>query len=176
MKTKKTKKTKKTTICIGCNVAFDRFFVKRKKKYNLSKRRYCLKCSPYGQYAKQKKPIVNGKRQCKTCLEWKSLKEFTIRTRGYFRPNCKPCEGKRITSYGQKMKKRSVEYLGGKCSACGYNKCMRSMTFHHLDPNKKDFSLAKKKSLKWETIKAELDKCILVCANCHGEIHAGIFA
>ena len=62
--------------------------------------------------------------------------------------------------------------LGGKCSKCGYNKCLEALDFHHDKGNKegmiskltKDFS--KQKSLK------EVKKCILLCANCHRELHA----
>lgn len=74
------------------------------------------------------------------------------------------------------IKKQLVEYKGGCCSVCGYNKSFRSLHFHHINPEEKDFTLGR----KWgklgfnETIKKELDKCILVCANCHGEIHDGM--
>lgn len=70
-------------------------------------------------------------------------------------------------------KVKSIEYKGGKCQLCGYNKCKSSLSFHHLDPNEKDFSIS---SVNWsfDRIKNELDKCILVCTNCHGEIHEGL--
>lgn len=70
------------------------------------------------------------------------------------------------------MRKKAVEYLGGKCSICGYNKCMASLDFHHKDPSKKNFGLSRQGATRtWEKMKAELDKCILLCSNCHGEIH-----
>lgn len=71
-------------------------------------------------------------------------------------------------------KQKAIQYKGGSCSVCGYNKCYYSMIFHHLDPNSKDFDLGGNHCRKWETIKAELDKCVLLCHNCHGEVHAGI--
>jgi hypothetical protein len=73
------------------------------------------------------------------------------------------------------IKKELVEYKGGCCIVCGYNKSLRSLHFHHLDPSKKDFSISR----KWdklglnESVKKELDKCVLLCANCHGEVHDG---
>lgn len=48
------------------------------------------------------------------------------------------------------------------------------MDFHHRDPNQKDFGIGTGHTRAWEKVKAELDKCILVCRNCHGEIHAGV--
>lgn len=72
----------------------------------------------------------------------------------------------------KKLKQMAVEYKGGKCVQCSYNKCLRAMEFHHLDPNEKDFGIsANGYTLSWEKIKKELDKCILVCSNCHAEIH-----
>lgn len=48
---------------------------------------------------------------------------------------------------------------------------MRSLDFHHKDPNTKEFSIGKEGCIGWEKVKKEIDKCILVCSNCHGEIH-----
>lgn len=68
---------------------------------------------------------------------------------------------------------KSIEYKGGKCQICGYDKCKSSLAFHHLDPSQKDFNISKL-NRSFEKIKSELDKCILVCSNCHGEIHEGL--
>jgi 5-methylcytosine-specific restriction endonuclease McrA len=72
----------------------------------------------------------------------------------------------------QNIKLRAVEYKGGKCSICSYDKCIAAMEFHHMNPLEKDFSVSKKGACtSWDRVKVELDKCILVCANCHREIH-----
>lgn len=72
----------------------------------------------------------------------------------------------------KKLKQMSIDYKGGCCQKCGYNKCNGALEFHHLDPNKKDFAISSKGDTKsWEKLQNELDKCILVCANCHREIH-----
>lgn len=69
-------------------------------------------------------------------------------------------------------KLKAIEYLGGKCSICGYDRCTASLDFHHLDPSSKEFGIgANGITRSWEKTKAELDKCILVCKNCHGELH-----
>ena len=77
-----------------------------------------------------------------------------------------------VITWRQRTKLKAVQYLGGSCSKCGYNKCLGSLQFHHTDPSKKDFSISGK-SISWDKIKTELDKCILVCSNCHGELHYG---
>ncbi len=75
----------------------------------------------------------------------------------------------------KKLREMAREYAGGKCAVCGYAKCSRALSFHHLDPKKKDFGVAAKGLTRsWEKIKNEIDKCILLCANCHMEIHEGI--
>jgi hypothetical protein len=84
---------------------------------------------------------------------------------------CIKCDSVWNKKYTQKLKQQCVEYKGGSCRNCGYNKYIGALDFHHIDPSEKDFSFSKKKA-KWETLKAELDKCILLCANCHREAHA----
>ena len=71
------------------------------------------------------------------------------------------------------IKKRLIEYKGGECQICGYNKCQDALEFHHLDPSKKDYNISGG-TKSFNTLKSEVDKCILVCANCHREIHSGI--
>lgn len=74
------------------------------------------------------------------------------------------------------LKEKSLAYKGGKCEKCGYNKCDSALEFHHLDHNKKDFGISQDGNTRpWNQIKEELDKCVLLCANCHRETHAGLF-
>ena len=75
----------------------------------------------------------------------------------------------------RKIKKKAVDYKGGVCSICGYDKCLAALTFHHLNPNEKDFGISDKAhKISWDRIRRELDKCALLCANCHHEVHDGI--
>jgi hypothetical protein len=70
------------------------------------------------------------------------------------------------------LKQMAVEHKGGQCQKCGYNKCISALDFHHIEPQHKDFGISHKGLTRsWEAIKKEIDKCILVCANCHREIH-----
>lgn len=77
----------------------------------------------------------------------------------------------KVKTRRQKLKQMGVEYLGGKCCKCGYNDCIWALEFHHTNSNEKDFSISKYSNLSWNRIKKELNKCILVCSNCHKEIH-----
>jgi hypothetical protein len=63
-----------------------------------------------------------------------------------------------------------VEYKGGSCGLCGYDRCLRALDFHHLDPARKGFTLAGSHLRSWKALRAELDMCILVCSNCHAEL------
>jgi hypothetical protein len=82
---------------------------------------------------------------------------------------------KAVAERRRRLRLKAIEYGGGKCQLCGYRKCPHALSFHHLDPTKKDFGLsARGLTRSWEKMKPEIDKCILVCANCHAEIHAGI--
>jgi len=74
-------------------------------------------------------------------------------------------------------KKNAINLFGGKCQICFYDKCQKSLNFHHIDPSLKKFEISKafcKYPRPDEEVKEELKKCILVCANCHNEIHAGM--
>ena len=75
----------------------------------------------------------------------------------------------------KKLREMARDYKGGKCILCGYNKCQRALSFHHLNPKEKDFDLSSRGLTRsWERIKKEIDKCVLLCANCHMEVHDGI--
>jgi len=81
---------------------------------------------------------------------------------------------KAVADRRRKLKQMVVEYKGGVCTICGYKKYVGAFDLHHLDSTKKDFGLSTRGLTRsWEKIKAEADKCILVCANCHREIHGG---
>lgn len=84
---------------------------------------------------------------------------------------CVTCYVERQKRLRKEKKKRAIAYKGGCCSRCGYNKYDEALEFHHLDPSEKETG-AEIRHLSWDRLKAELDKCILVCANCHREIHA----
>ncbi len=82
---------------------------------------------------------------------------------------------KAVKKRRKKLKAMAIEYKGGKCQFCGYLKYQGALEFHHLDPSKKDFGLGTRGLTRsWKRIKKEADKCVLVCSNCHKEIHGGL--
>jgi hypothetical protein len=109
-------------------------------------------------------PVTAKKRYCASC----ALERATRITAP--RQNYKIVKTRRA-----KLKEFAVQYKGGKCIICSYDKCHRSMGFHHLDPTKKDFGISTKSFHRSKAaLILELDKCVLLCANCHGEVHDGI--
>lgn len=88
---------------------------------------------------------------------------------------CRKCSSDAVIRRRQKLKQKAIEHKGGACEICGYDKCVGALTFHHLDPNEKDFGISRSGHTRsWERLKIELDKCALLCANCHAEVHAGL--
>ena len=69
------------------------------------------------------------------------------------------------------FKIRCVVYKGGKCQKCGYEKCHTALDFHHRDNKEKEFGINIMRGKSWAIVTAELDKCDLLCANCHREQH-----
>lgn len=82
----------------------------------------------------------------------------------------------KFKSFRARWKKAIVYASGGKCQCCGYDKTEKALEFHHINPDEKEFTLGQMKSSPTmnSSVVAELKKCILVCSNCHKEIHAGI--
>lgn len=72
-------------------------------------------------------------------------------------------------------KNELVDLFGGKCQVCGYDRCDTALTFHHLNPATKSFTISKAPPYtKKELIISEAKKCMLLCFNCHQEYHAGL--
>ena len=77
-----------------------------------------------------------------------------------------------VMNWRNRTKRKLIEYKGGKCEMCGYDKIeyARAFSFHHLDSNQKDFGVSGK-SWSFERLKSETDKCQLLCVRCHAELH-----
>lgn len=75
----------------------------------------------------------------------------------------------------RKVKSLLIKEMGGKCALCGYDKCQEALQFHHLNPEDKAFGIAENGSTKaFSTLLEEAKKCVLLCANCHAEVEAGV--
>lgn len=88
------------------------------------------------------------------------------------RLRCVACVKAAVTKRRRKLKELAIEYKGGRCKHCGYHRCHAALEFHHLDPNEKDFGIAANGATRsFDKLKKELDKCIMLCSNCHREEH-----
>jgi len=79
----------------------------------------------------------------------------------------------RVKEFRRQRKFMAVGYKGGKCQKCGYCRCVQALEFHHRDPSEKAESNAPRAIdflLTWDKLTAELDKCDMLCANCHREV------
>jgi transposase-like protein len=92
--------------------------------------------------------------------------------RGYFR--CKSCRREAVVRRRRRAKETLVAEGGGCCRLCGYDRCVAALAFHHLDPSRKEFGLARRGAHSIEAQRAEVRKCILLCSNCHAEVENGI--
>lgn len=135
---------------------------------NLQNRKYCLIYSPFKSNNRKKleqgKPILEGTdSNCFGCLKNYIFRRHQAMTVAL----CSACTSKQRR---RRIKLKAVAYKGGRCQNCGYDKCVGAMDFHHTNPHEKDFTISGNAG-RWEIIKEELDKCELLCKNCHAEQH-----
>ena len=67
-----------------------------------------------------------------------------------------------------------LDEAGGRCAACGYDRCTANLHFHHVDPATKAFAVNMRYGRSLEAYRQEAKKCDLLCANCHGEVEFGL--
>jgi len=80
-----------------------------------------------------------------------------------------------ISEQRRKIKRKLIDYSGGKCVKCGYSKCNSALAFHHINPNEKEFAVGCGVTVSYDTHKLECDKCLVLCHNCHSEFHDGLW-
>lgn len=118
-------------------------------------------------------------KKCKKCLNEKQKSEFYGQIKKgpngqswpYLDCYCKECRMKYTATRSIEIKTKAVNYLGGKCAICGLVDLVCVYDFHHIDPSKKEISIGDRGGMSFETLRPELDKCILLCANCHRKQH-----
>ena len=162
-------------ICKNCKKRFPCKVIIDNKEVLIGKRLYCLECNPYRcrNFWKGKKVQAkdeNGKRKllkrkfvCEECG-----KTFIQKTRN------KVCTGCRCKKSRHEKKQKALKLKGGKCLVCGYS-CSVSLDFHHTNGLEKKFNLSSGWNKPWEKIEKEMQQCVLLCRNCHGEYHADLF-
>lgn len=165
-------------ICARCG---KEFFEDWRKD---TKRSPCSYCGPSCSHSRDQTEDLNKRRsrllrkvEVKYCSQCGKI--LAPNNKSVFCQACKPHGRKSREDYQRiqnnkhmEFKRLLVEYMGGKCEICGYNKCIKALEFHHISPLEKEFSLsdyAKSKNL--EIAKVELSKCKLLCSNCHRELH-----
>jgi hypothetical protein len=106
------------------------------------------------------------------------LVEFHLYARGNgkTRWKCKRCAGEAVTRRHRALKRLLVDEAGGRCAVCGYDRAIRNLHFHHVDRATKSFPMTMARGKAEAAYRAEMAKCVLVCANCHGEIEEGVIA
>ena len=121
------------------------------KRRNLKNRKFCLDCSPFGRH----------------------------NTRDLTQPRSVPNERYRVWQEKARLERKRVlvDLCGGRCLHCGYNQCVAALEFHHCDPADKVFALSKGNLLRpWPVLLIEVEKCDLLCANCHRELEENLRA
>lgn len=149
-------------ICVECKQSFPTRKRLGNKIVSLHNRKYCLDCSPYGKRIKcgpKPKSISILEKKCIKCGKTNKAKKNLV---------CNTC---RSFESRTKNKLKAIEIKGGQCQKCGYNKSRKALVFHHRDPSTKHFTIAWAWHLSWQKIQEEIEKCDLLCSNCHIELH-----
>lgn len=128
-------------------------------------------CNDLGIYSRKITQRKDSK-ICGRCKHSKDKNEFYLQKDNTYSSYCKVCYAEVVKLNKQIFKIKCLEYKGKQCEVCGYNKCIGALHFHHIDPFKKNFSISEFRYREFnDTIKSELDKCQVLCANCHAEQH-----
>jgi cytochrome c553 len=99
--------------------------------------------------------------------------EFGLYGQADPRWKCKRCVAAYVTRRHQKVRRILVVEARGCCAVCGYDRCGYNLQFHHVDPASKSIEMSMRSGKSLASYREEAKKCVLVCANCHGEIETG---
>ena len=125
---------------------------------------HCAKCSSKNRIKKQ---------HICPCGE-SDLSKFYAKSKGRMQHHCKKCHNSYTIKRWVDIKIKAISYKDGKCNRCGFSSHHYSVyEFHHIKGQEKTHDWNKLRKCKWETIKSELDKCEMLCANCHRIEHEG---
>jgi len=133
-------------ICKGCGEKIPCRAIVDGKERALGTRRFCLLCRPYNK-CYQKYANLSDKRKRQMSLS--------------------------VMRLGVRRKAELVRMAGGKCEQCGYDRCLKALSFHHKDPSQKKFPINARTMCKgMDIVIDEMKKCSILCLNCHAEDEA----
>ncbi len=126
-------------------------------------------------------------KECNKCHTEKDLSEFASHPTQGTQSNCKVCQrlisaewyqnnkNKQIanaTRNNKKYRRRIFEYKESlSCESCGEEETV-CLDFHHKNPDEKEFSICNYNGAGWDRVLLEIQKCHVLCANCHRKVHA----
>lgn len=150
--------------CNKCQSSFPNHIIINNKEHNLQSRKYCLECSPFKKHNTLRLHISQKKK-----LHSRDYADFNLKEKREFNAIC----AKNQTKSRKNKKIFYAEFKGGKCEKCGYDKNYSALSFHHRNPKEKCFEINARSfvSHSKEEIEKEVNKCDLLCMNCHLELH-----
>lgn len=170
--------------CERCSQPFQPFILQNGKRIYSYKRKFCYSCNPFRakmglrllceELLWKKKEDGTLMKRCSMCENFLDFNSDNFLTNRKKVSNCRHCENARNRERHQKRKQIWVDLKGGCCQVCGYDKYLGALEFHHNNPEEKDKDFYDLIRLSSPKVLEELDKCLLVCVNCHREIHGGL--
>jgi hypothetical protein len=159
--------------CAQCGSEFPSYVEIDGKMRHLWNRKRCLSCAPFGgstRHAADRRPSEK-KGRCLGCLRQLPDSAYYKNSSGKLFPRCRRCMRVSVTERARALKEQAVAYKGGLCLKCGKMPHIAAMSFHHRNPTEKEFEIGARKGSSLDAIKVELDKCDLLCRNCHAIEH-----
>lgn len=130
----------------------------------------CLTWKPVGRFQKDKKSFTGRVVRCRDCANACAREN---RVKRFIDPTVRAARNSQMTENLKRKKEAAVAYKGGKCEDCGLVYPSYVFDFHHLDGSLKSDNPSALIRNSWDSIKEEIDSCLLLCANCHRERHYG---
>jgi transposase len=135
-------------------------------------RRYGLRSPRNVRRAELERAVAEGRRTLMKECGKHGWTTFVLENSG--RTRCRRCRMEAVSEWRRRTKAKLVAEAGGCCVLCGYDRHQAALHFHHLDPTKKEFHLADTGVTRSiERLRREVEKCVLLCGNCHAEVEAG---
>lgn len=162
---------KQMKICEKCSEVFPGRTKINGKTKTLYNRKFCLKCSPWGEHNTKSKLVNVLTKEENDNLPCSCCGKLNKKKRGYTK--CHSCF---FSDRRNRVLTKILDIVGRNCWLCHYSKCDKAIDFHHVDPKTKVFPINANTSanIKWNDIFLEMKKCVRLCCRCHREYHSGM--